>query len=138
MAGNDKKTGSNPVDMIVYGMMIAAVVYVIVQCILGNNDALHFKIVLGIWIVAAVAVADYIGPVLSGRISEVSDKALRLYMISSILDAAAYMGFYVCIINISKTGEATHTQREAELQDLTIHGQLLALAAQERRLALSH
>ena len=47
MAGNDKKTGSNPVDIIVYGMMIAAVVYVIVQCILGNNDALHFKIVLG-------------------------------------------------------------------------------------------
>lgn len=108
MAGNDKKTGSNPVDIIVYGMMIAAVVYVIVQCILGNNDALHFKIVLGIWIVAAVAVADYIGPVLSGRISEVSDKALRLYMISSILDAAAYMGFYVCIINISKTGEVLH------------------------------
>ena len=105
MAGNDKKTGSNPVDIIVYGMMIAAVVYVIVQCILGNNDALHFKIVLGIWL---VAVADYIGPVLSGRISEVSDKALRLYMISSILDAAAYMGFYVCIINISKTGEVLH------------------------------
>ena len=50
MAGNDKKTGLNPVDIIVYGMMIAAVVYVIVQCILGNNDALHFKIVLGIWI----------------------------------------------------------------------------------------
>ena len=61
MAGNDKKTGSNPVDIIVYGMMIAAVVYVIVQCILGNNDALYFKIVLGIWIVVAVAVADYIG-----------------------------------------------------------------------------
>ncbi len=108
MAGNDKKAGSNPVDIIVYGMMIAAVVYVIVQCILGNNDALHFKIVLGIWIVAAVAVADYIGPVMSGKLSGVSDKVLKLYMISSILDAAAYMGFYVCIINISKTGEVLH------------------------------
>ena len=30
-----------------------------------------------------------------------------------------------------KTGEATHTQREAELKDLTIHGQLLALQHRE-------
>ena len=32
-----------------------------------------------------------------------------------------------------KTGEATHTKREAELQDLTIHGQLQALQHQEPR-----
>ena len=31
-----------------------------------------------------------------------------------------------------KTGEATHTQREAELKDLTIHGQLLALQHREQ------
>ena len=31
-----------------------------------------------------------------------------------------------------KTGEATHTKREAELQDLTIHGQLLALQHREQ------
>ena len=31
-----------------------------------------------------------------------------------------------------KTGEATHTQREAELQDLTIHGQLQALKHREQ------
>lgn len=31
-----------------------------------------------------------------------------------------------------KTGEATHTQREAELQDLTIHGQLQALQHREQ------
>ena len=31
-----------------------------------------------------------------------------------------------------KTGEVTHTQREAELQDLTIHGQLQALKHREQ------
>lgn len=31
-----------------------------------------------------------------------------------------------------KTGEATHTQREAELKDLTIHGQLQALKLREQ------
>lgn len=31
-----------------------------------------------------------------------------------------------------KTGEATHTQRESELQDLTIHGQLQALKHREQ------
>ena len=31
-----------------------------------------------------------------------------------------------------KTGEATHTQREAELKDLTIHGQLQALQHREQ------
>lgn len=31
-----------------------------------------------------------------------------------------------------KTGEVTHTQREAELQDLTIHGQLQALQHREQ------
>ena len=31
-----------------------------------------------------------------------------------------------------KTGEATHTKREAELQDLTIHGQLQALKHREQ------
>ena len=31
-----------------------------------------------------------------------------------------------------KTGEATHTKREAELQDLTIHGQLQALQHREQ------
>ena len=31
-----------------------------------------------------------------------------------------------------KTGEATHTQREAELKDLTIHGQLQALKHREQ------
>ncbi len=31
-----------------------------------------------------------------------------------------------------KTGEATHTQREAELKDLTVHGQLQALQHREQ------
>ena len=47
--------------------------------------------------------------------------------------ASKYLMLYGQTYDIDcKTGEATHTKREAELQDLTIHGQLQALQHREQ------
>lgn len=107
---NKKKetSGNGFFDIIIYGMMIVAVVYVIIQCILGNNDTLHFKLTLGIWIVLAVAVADFVGPAVMGRFNDIPSKSVTLYTIYSIMDALMYMGLYVFVINISMTKEPLH------------------------------
>ncbi len=108
MADNRNKSDGGVFDVIIYGMMIAAVIYVIIQCILGNNDTLHFKLTLGIWIVLAVAVADFIGPVVTGRLNGISSKAAVLYTVYAMMDAVVYAGLYIFVINVNMTKEPLH------------------------------
>ena len=95
-------------EMIVYAMMVVAVIYVIVQSILGNNSELHFKITLGIWILAAVVISDFIAPMLDKRFEKVGEKAAMLYLGYAIMDALAFTGVYIFIINVNMTKEPLH------------------------------
>ena len=95
-------------EMIVYAMMVVAVIYVIVQSILGNNSELHFKITLGIWILAAVVISDFIAPMLDKRFEKVGEKAAMLYLVYAIMDALAFTGVYIFIINVNMTKEPLH------------------------------
>ncbi len=108
MAEKNNKSGGGFFDIIIYGMMIVAVVYVIIQCILGNNNAVHFKLTLGIWIILAVAVADFIGPVVTGRFGNIPSKGAQLYTVYALMDALMYTGLYMFVINISMTKEPLH------------------------------
>ena len=95
-------------EMIVYAMMVVAVIYVIVQSILGNNSELHFKITLGIWILVAVVISDFIAPMLDKRFEKVGEKAAMLYLGYAIMDALAFTGVYIFIINVNMTKEPLH------------------------------
>ena len=61
----DVKQKTRLFDIIIYAMAVVAVVYVIVQTVLGNNQELSFKITLGIWILAAVIIIDFVEPFLN-------------------------------------------------------------------------
>lgn len=104
----EKEKRLNYFDIIVYAMMIVAVGYIIVQTLLGNNNELSFKITLGIWIVAAVVVGDFIEPYVGKVFDDISFKKGLYYIIFAVTDAAAYMCFYVFIINIGFTKEILH------------------------------
>lgn len=106
--GNIKKNDSSFWDMVVYAMMIAAVIFVVVESILANNAKLHFKIILGIWVLVAVTVADFVGPMVTGKVVLKGEKPALLYTIYAIADAFAYMGLYIFIINVGYTREPWH------------------------------
>lgn len=89
-------------------MMIVAVVYIVVQTFLGNNSALNFKITLGVWILAAVVVNDYVEPFVKGTFDNITSRRGAVYILYAVCDAAAYACFYVFIINIGFTKEIMH------------------------------
>ena len=103
-----KKSETGFCELIVYAMMLVALVYVIVQCILSNNTKLHFKITLGIWILLATVVSDFVGPMLDKRFDKVGDKAARLYLVYAVIDAIAFAGIYLFIINVAMIKEPLH------------------------------
>ena len=103
-----KKTPAGVFDMTVYGMMAAAVVYVLIQTILGNNDTLFFKLTLGVWMMAAVAIMDYVEPMAEHRFDTLKPDALRWYTAYAVADSFMYMCLYVFIINVSMVKEPVH------------------------------
>lgn len=103
-----KENRSNIFDIIIYGMMIVAVIYIVVQTILENNSELSFKITLGIWILAAVIINDYVEPLVNKVFDNISAKKGGTYLLYAICDAASYACFYIFIINIGLTKEVFH------------------------------
>lgn len=103
-----KEAKINLFDIVVYSMMVVAVIYIIIQTILGNNSELSFKITLGIWILAAVVVSDFVEPLVNRVFDNIPFQRGMYYVIYSVFDAAAYMSFYIFIINIGLTKEVLH------------------------------
>lgn len=95
-------------NLIVYAMMVVAVIYSLVQGLLGNIGTLHFKITLGIWIVAAVAVIDFVAPLCKGELFKGSTKKNLAYILFAICDAGMYVCLYIFIINITMSREPLH------------------------------
>ena len=86
-------------DIIVYAMMIVAVIYAIVQSLLGNNQALHFKITLGIWILAAVVLSDFVEPMVNKEFDNMGEAELKKFLPYAITDAGAYICIYMFVVN---------------------------------------
>ncbi len=95
-------------DIITYIMMILAVIYVVIQSVSGNNNRLYFKILLGIWILAAVVLNDYAEPALNGDFNRMGIGMLRLYLAYAVTDAAAYAFLYIFVINAGMFKEPVH------------------------------
>ena len=108
MRNMKKESKINLFDVVVYSMMFVAVIYIIIQTILGNNNELSFKITLGIWILAAVVVSDFVEPFVNKVFDNIPFQRGMYYVIYSVLDAASYMSFYIFIINIGLTKEVLH------------------------------
>lgn len=88
--------------------MIVAVIYIVIQTILENNGEFSFKITLGIWILAAVIINDYVEPFVNKVFDNISAKKAGIYLMYAVCDAAAYACFYIFIINIGLTKELFH------------------------------
>ncbi len=95
-------------DVIVYAMMIIAVIFVLIQTILGNNNSLLYKILLGIWILAAVVVNDFVEPKCKGKFNKMKEYKLQIYMMYAISDAAAYALLYIFVVNVGFFQEVIH------------------------------
>lgn len=104
----NKESKSNFFDIIIYGMMIVAVIYIVIQTILENNGEVGFKITLGIWILAAVIINDYVEPLVNKVFDNISAKKGGIYLLYAVCDAASYACFYIFIINIGLTKELFH------------------------------
>lgn len=107
MTANSKE-GNGIYDIIVYIMMAIAVVYVIAMAVLGKSDTTVFKIILGIWIIIAVAIADFAGPLLRGKLDDVEPAAYKYYVMYAVCDAVFYMGMYVFVVNLRNATEVLH------------------------------
>lgn len=106
MENSDKK--KHLIDIIIYAMMIVAVGYIIVQTILGNNTETSFKITLGLWMLGAVIVSDFIEPLICENFNNMTGKAAAMYGLYAVCDAVAYASLYIFIINIGFTKEPVH------------------------------
>lgn len=95
-------------DIIVYAMMIVAVLYVIVQSVMGNNNRLHFKLTLGLWILAAVVITDFAAPFFQNKFDGLSPKASCMYGVYAVADAAMFVCLYLFIINVGLAKEPLH------------------------------
>lgn len=96
------------IDIIIYSMMIVAVGYIIVQTILGNNGETSFKITLGVWMLGAVIVLDFIEPLICKTFDKITGRAAAVYGLYAVFDAVAYVSLYIFIINIGYTKEPIH------------------------------
>ena len=85
-------------DIIVYSMMIVAVIYAIVQSLSGHNNEIYYKLILGIWILLAVVLSDFVEPMINRTFEEFSGRQMYRYMAYAITDAASYMAVYIFVI----------------------------------------
>lgn len=95
-------------DMIIYIMMIIAVIFAIVQSMIGNNNSLGYKIALGVWILIAVVLNDFVEPFINNKFKDITTYKLGQYSLYAILDAAAYACLYAFVINVGLTKEPIH------------------------------
>ena len=72
-------------DIIVYSMMIVAVIYAIVQSLLGHNNEIYYKLILGIWILLAVVLSDFVEPMINRTFEEFSGRQMYRYMLCTYL-----------------------------------------------------
>lgn len=96
------------VNLIVYAMVIVAVVYSLIQGLLGNAGTMHFKITLGIWIAAAVFVIDFVAPLVRGELFSGTYRKNLMYILYAVADAAMYVFLYIFVINITMSREPVH------------------------------
>lgn len=104
MNGKEKKS----FDVIVYSMMIVAVVYAIVQTMLGHNNDISFKIVLGLWILIAVMLTDYVEPMVNKSFDGMTSQKIKQYAGCAITDSCAYICMYMFVINAGFFKEPVH------------------------------
>lgn len=95
-------------DVIVYSMMIVAVVYAIVQTMLGRNNELTFKILLGLWILIAVTLTDFVEPMVNKSFDNLTSGKIKQYACYAITDACAYIFLYMFVINAGYYKEPVH------------------------------
>lgn len=95
-------------DVVVYSMMIVAVIYAIVQTLLGNNNRMSFKIVLGLWILIAVTLTDFVEPMVNKSFDKMSSLKIKQYAGYAITDAFAYICLYMFVINAGFFKEPVH------------------------------
>lgn len=95
-------------DIIVYSMMIVAVIYAIVQSLSGHNNEIYYKLILGIWILLAVVLSDFVEPMINRTFEEFSGRQMYRYMAYAITDAASYMAVYIFVINVGIYKEPFH------------------------------
>ena len=103
-----KKSAVGVLGILVYAMMIIAVIYVLVQAILGNNGTLAFKLILGVWILAAIVIMDFVEPMAGHRFDSLPAASLKWYIMYAVMDGAMYMCLYVFVINVSMVREPVH------------------------------
>ena len=104
----DVKQRERLFDIIIYAMAIVAVVYVIVQTALGNNRDLSFKITLGIWILLAVIIIDFVEPFANKSFDNISFKKMLLYGGYGLCSSMGCMCLYIFIINVRYVKEPVH------------------------------
>lgn len=104
MNGKEKKS----FDVIVYSMMIVAVVYAIVQTMLGHNNDISFKIILGLWILIAVTLTDYVEPMVNKSFDDMTSVKIKQYAGYAVADACAYICLYMFVINAGYFKEPVH------------------------------
>ncbi len=105
---NNREHKRKLIDNIVYSMMIVAVGYIIVQSVLGNNGETSFKITLGLWMLGAVIVSDFVEPLICNNFDRITGKTAAVYGLYAVFDAVAYVCFYIFVINIAFTKEPVH------------------------------
>lgn len=103
-----KQSESKIFDIIIYSMMAIAVLYVLIQTKIGNNNEMYYKISLGIWIIAALVINDFVEPKVRGRFEQMKEYKLQIYLMYAITDAAAYGALYLFIVNIGFFQEPIH------------------------------
>ena len=104
----DVKQRERIFDIIIYAMAVVAIVYVIVQTALGNNRDLSFKITLGIWILIAVIMMDFVEPFVCKRFDNLSFRKMLLYGGYGLCSSMGCMSLYIFIINIRYVKEPVH------------------------------
>ena len=95
-------------DIIVYLMMIIAVIFATVQSLLGHNNDTAFKLILGIWILSAVIISDFVEPVINKSFHAMDSDMIKKYAAYAVTDAAAYVFIYVFVINVGLYSEKIH------------------------------
>lgn len=104
----DVKQRERLFDIIIYAMAVVAVVYIIVQTALGNNRDLGFKITLGVWILSAIIIMDFVEPFIGKRFDNISFKKMMLYGGYGICNSMGFVCLYIFVINVRAVKEPMH------------------------------
>lgn len=104
----NKSSREKVFDGIIFFMMIIAAVFAIVQTALGNSQEMFFKLVLGLWILAAVVLSDFVEPYVNRKFDDMTEKSVKYYIMYAVTDGAMYAFAYVFIINITLLKEPVH------------------------------